>query len=91
LARRTATPEDGKGRRVSCAAFRDTTEDYSAGNTYVDIYFNEHVVQELLSFQRIEVTHDIIRAAAGNITCGEKILQLLLKREYEDGTTLTLR
>jgi hypothetical protein len=51
---------------------------------------NEEIVKKLLTFQEIEVTDDVIRAAAGNMSHGSKILRLLLEREAEEkekGTT----
>jgi hypothetical protein len=39
------------------------------------------VVKALLDFQKVEVTNEIIRCAAGNFKHGSKIMELLLSRE----------
>jgi len=46
--------------------------------------WDEDMVRELFAFQRVETTPDVIRAAAGNLKSGAKIMNLLLERETED-------
>jgi len=39
------------------------------------------VIKALLNFQKVEVTNEIIRCAAGNFNHGSKIMELLLSSE----------
>ena len=54
--------------------------DQSAVNMLVS-QWDEVVVQELLTFRTVEITDEIIKAAAGNLASGEKIISLLLEEE----------
>lgn len=45
---------------------------------------DEATMQQILEFQKIKVTDHVVRAAAGNIEHGKKILRLLLEREAEE-------
>jgi hypothetical protein len=47
--------------------------------------WDETLIRELLAFQRVETTPDVVRAAAGNLECGADIMKLLLEKEMEDG------
>jgi hypothetical protein len=42
------------------------------------------MVRKLLVVQRVEITPDVIRAAAGNLEFGNRIMNLLLEKEMED-------
>jgi hypothetical protein len=46
--------------------------------------WDPNMVRILLAVQRVEITTDVIRAAAGNLTFGTRIMDLLLEKELED-------
>ena len=47
-------------------------------------YWDDEAVKYLLTFRKIRVTKDVIRAAVMNVEHGSDIMQLLLDKELEE-------
>ena len=57
--------------------------DYGKAIIMIVSQWDEVKIEQLLAVRKIEITDEVIRAAAGNLKSGAKIMELLLKKELE--------